>query len=159
MEVTPCTFINCPQNGGWGEWANWGGCAPNCKDGQRSREKRCDNPPPLYGGYYCLGSAAKDVGKCDHLPPCPINGGVGNWEPWQPCSLTCGNGRQERHRLCNNPPPQYGGANCAQPLVEAIDCKVIDCPVPTTIATTTTATSNASAVPVATAAPVVVGSK
>ena len=42
-----------------------------------------------------------------------MNAGYSPWQQWSPCSVTCGNGQQNRIRLCNNPAPSYGGADCA----------------------------------------------
>ncbi|XP_072169938.1 LOW QUALITY PROTEIN: uncharacterized protein [Diadema setosum] len=46
---------------------------------------------------------------------CEVNLGDGNWGSWQPwgeCNGTCGSGHQTRVRLCNDPAPVLGGANC-----------------------------------------------
>ena len=39
-----------------------------------------------------------------------MNGGWGNWRSWTPCSF----GTRSRERLCNNPEPRNGGAQCDQ---------------------------------------------
>lgn len=41
-----------------------------------------------------------------------VNGGYSPWQEWSPCSETCGNGQQNRMRMCNNPVPSNGGADC-----------------------------------------------
>ena len=34
------------------------------------------------------------------------------WEPWQPCTHSCGGGTSVRKRYCANPTPTEGGYNC-----------------------------------------------
>ena len=42
--------------------------------------------------------------------------------------MSCGNGRQERMRKCNNPVPEYGGKFCQGPAREFHNCEEDDCP-------------------------------
>lgn len=50
------------------------------------------------------------------LPSCPASVVDGVWSDWSSCSNTCGSGTQ--FRLCNNPPPANGGANCSGASVQ-----------------------------------------
>ena len=50
------------------------------------------------------------IGAGDHVS---VNGGYGTWSEWTSCPVTCGEGVQERHRLCDNPVPSDGGADCS----------------------------------------------
>ena len=136
--VNKCTIVHCPQNGNWGEWSAWGKCTVPCKDGKRTRQKECNNPPASHGGKQCEGVAVKEESSCSYLLPCPVNGGVGDWEAWSACSLTCGDGFKERKRNCNKPEPKYKGKGCADHLHEAEACKIKDCVVPTTLKINTT---------------------
>lgn len=59
-----------------------------------------------------------------------VNGGYGDWFDFGACSVTCGEGVQERKRLCDNPSPQYGGESCEKlgPSVETKACQMKSCP-------------------------------
>ena len=61
-----------------------------------------------------------------------VNGGYSPWQEWSPCSETCGNGQQNRMRMCNNPAPSNGGTDCiaiglGQPT-ETKACYIQVCP-------------------------------
>jgi hypothetical protein len=51
VDFTPCKVSDCPLDGGWGPWADWGGCV----DGNQYRDRHCNNPSALYGGAECVG--------------------------------------------------------------------------------------------------------
>ncbi|WAR07511.1 HMCN1-like protein [Mya arenaria] len=53
-----------------------------------------------------------------------VNGGFSAWTPWIKCSDTCGDGTRSRYRLCNNPPPQYGGTECNGDLSSFDACSI-----------------------------------
>lgn len=51
----------------------------------------------------------------------------GEWSPFGDCSVTCGGGIQERSRVCNSPPPDFGGADCIGDSTETQDCGIDPC--------------------------------
>ena len=51
----------------------------------------------------------------------------GAWGNYSVCSVTCGNGTQIRSRLCNNPPPQFGGADCVGNSTSSLVCVRTKC--------------------------------
>uniref|UniRef100_A0A3B3VLR1 Hemicentin 2 n=1 Tax=Poecilia latipinna TaxID=48699 RepID=A0A3B3VLR1_9TELE len=51
-----------------------------------------------------------------------------SWGEWSPCSSTCGQGFQERNRLCNNPAPANGGRACGGPSTDSRKCQTGLCP-------------------------------
>uniref|UniRef100_A0A3Q2Y4I9 Hemicentin 2 n=1 Tax=Hippocampus comes TaxID=109280 RepID=A0A3Q2Y4I9_HIPCM len=51
-----------------------------------------------------------------------------NWQDWGPCSSICGQGSQERSRLCNNPEPANGGRTCIGPSIDSRTCHAGLCP-------------------------------
>ena len=44
------------------------------------------------------------------------------------CSAECGGGEQTRERECNNPPPQFGGAECQGDSSQTQSCNEQPCP-------------------------------
>ena len=51
-----------------------------------------------------------------------VNGNWGEWSSFSRCSVTCGEGTQTKTRTCNNPDPQYGGADCEGESEESQSC-------------------------------------
>ncbi|XP_062437683.1 hemicentin-1 [Rhea pennata] len=58
-----------------------------------------------------------------------VHGGFSDWFDWRPCSVTCGQGVQERIRQCNNPLPANGGRRCEGPDTDVRSCHNKPCPV------------------------------
>ena len=59
-----------------------------------------------------------------------VDGGYGDWEATGNCSKECGGGEQLYTRLCDNPKPENGGANCSSigPDREIRECNIQPCP-------------------------------
>lgn len=57
-----------------------------------------------------------------------VNGGFTNWTEWSECDVPCGNGTQQRMRMCNNPIPRNAGLNCTGPTIEKRNCSKHTCP-------------------------------
>lgn len=60
-----------------------------------------------------------------------LDGQWSDWNAWGTCSVTCGNGNQTRTRLCNNPAPANGGANCSGSGLNSQSCNTQGCPIST----------------------------
>jgi len=58
-----------------------------------------------------------------------VDGGLTEWTRFSPCSVSCGNGFQERVRYCTNPYPQHGGNGCIGNRTQTKPCTIEDCPV------------------------------
>ncbi|KAL4230559.1 Thrombospondin type 1 repeat-containing protein [Mactra antiquata] len=128
-EISCDTGILCPIDGNWGDWYQWSKCNVPCGVGEMERHRDCNNPIPMFGGLPCQGPNY-EIAPCDTNIPCHINGNWGPWGQFTPCSASCGIGRQERRRLCDNPPPQFGGDQCLGSDAEAVDCDSgIPCPI------------------------------
>ena len=57
-----------------------------------------------------------------------MDGKWSNWLDWSLCSLSCGGGKQSRSRVCDNPKPVFGGANCSGTSNDEQPCNNQDCP-------------------------------
>ncbi|PIK33785.1 hypothetical protein BSL78_29402 [Apostichopus japonicus] len=105
------------------EWSKWSQCSSPCKGGFRMRHRYCE------GGAegHCYGSL-HDMEGCNSDTPCPLDGGWSEWSEWSPCSVTCGEGTSDRHRICNNPYPQYDGNPCEGKSHQIQTCERMQCP-------------------------------
>ena len=56
-------------DGGWGPWSKYSECAVTCGGGNITRERRCNNPEPKYGGKHCTGDTTEAI-PCN-TNPCP----------------------------------------------------------------------------------------
>nr|CAH7763810.1 unnamed protein product [Callosobruchus chinensis] len=110
---------------------------------------RTKKGPPLEGtecgfGKWCVNGYCVDVSTGDndeeastgeHRRPRaripivlnPQDGGWAPWQEWGTCSRPCGIGVQFRIRMCDNPPPSYGGKNCEGEQEEWRTCNVDPC--------------------------------
>eukprot|EP00731_Ephydatia_muelleri_P026831 Em0018g931a len=109
----------------WGEWSNWTECSRSCGGGRQSRVREClsDGRKSLN----CTGNRV-EVRACN-TQCCPVNGGFASWSGWSNCSVTCGNGTQNRTRSCSNPAPACGGDNCTGAALDLRACVMTPCPV------------------------------
>jgi len=56
-----------------------------------------------------------------------LAGKWGAWGGYSDCPVTCGNGIQYRYRNCDNPIPQFGGANCVGTNSSRVICTNAKC--------------------------------
>ncbi|XP_076472749.1 uncharacterized protein LOC143302101 isoform X14 [Babylonia areolata] len=122
-----CNVAACPIDGNWGSWGPYGPCSVTCGEGTKSRTRQCDNPAPQHGGDTCYGPGT-DIVQCN-TAACPIDGNWGSWGPYEPCSVTCGEGSKSRTRQCDNPAPQHGGNTCYGPGTDSVQCNTAACPI------------------------------
>ena len=128
--VADCdTGTPCPIHGGWNLWTPWTACTQHCGIGLQQRSRACTNPLPAFNGRHCEGPFEETM-QCDTGRHCPIDGHWAMWEPWSPCSSSCGIGEQNRVRTCSDPPPQFGGVACIGPDVAVLECDTgMPCPI------------------------------
>ncbi|XP_059193550.1 hemicentin-1 [Centropristis striata] len=80
------------------------------------------------GEYQCVAESEAGTAERTIMLKVQINGGYSNWDEWGPCSSTCGQGFQERIRICNNPEPANGGRSCSGPSIDSRKCQAGLCP-------------------------------
>ncbi|PNI67325.1 HMCN1 isoform 2 [Pan troglodytes] len=127
LEMRNCQNKPCPVDGSWSEWSLWEECTRSCGRGNRTRTRTCNNPSVQHGGRPCEGNAVEII-MCN-IRPCPVHGAWSAWQPWGTCSESCGKGTQTRARLCNNPPPAFGGSYCDGAETQMQVCNERHCPI------------------------------
>ncbi|XP_054724810.1 semaphorin-5A-like [Uloborus diversus] len=93
----PCpAFTRSPIHGHWSEWTAWSECSSPCGGGMQTRERRCDDPAPQFGGHECYG-CHQDFRICNtHL--CPEHRKSSPWTPWLLVNTTKDGFFQQRYR-------------------------------------------------------------
>ena len=56
-----------------------------------------------------------------------MNGGWSVYGPWSTCSVSCGTGQRNRTRVCDDPVPNHGGADCVGEATEIGSCTGAPC--------------------------------
>ena len=134
LEKRPCTQDPCRVDGKWGTWSRWSSCSVTCSWGTRVRTRNCDNPHPQNGGKPCPNTDRSIGTEICYLGSCPVHGGWSAWSSWSHCSASCltkstAIGTRTRHRICNNPVPQFGGNFCNGDSNEQENCNPQACPI------------------------------
>lgn len=127
-EEENCKIKECPIDGGFTNWGDFGECSTTCgNDGVKKRKRSCTNPSPQYDGAPCEG--ADEQSESCNVKPCPVDGGFTNWGNFGDCDKSCGSGVKRRTRTCSNPLPAHGGKNCEGPVDEVEECNTAPCAV------------------------------
>ncbi|KAL5012573.1 hypothetical protein ScPMuIL_011124 [Solemya velum] len=98
FETRVCNSDVTSVDGGWSNFQRVGACSATCGTGIEIWQRQCTNPAPEHGGRNCSGSNIEQRS-------CNTDGIWDDWSPWSQCSVTCGQGNQQRVRACT------GGAN------------------------------------------------
>mmetsp|Transcript_20560 Transcript_20560/g.44936 ORF Transcript_20560/g.44936 Transcript_20560/m.44936 type:complete len:1516 (-) Transcript_20560:96-4643(-) len=102
------------------DWTEWDTCRKDCGGGQVMRHRKV-HAYPVNGGKACPSDLTETKG-CN-TQPCDYQDCVFSpWNPWAPCSTTCGLGATTRIRtvLLNR---NAGGEGCDGALVESKVCE------------------------------------
>merc|ERR1711962_83840 len=115
-ETKECSDGLCAEPA-WTDWGKYSKCSATCGQGTKTRTRTChdmitgrdlDNDECGTEGL-----TNEHMDNCVVKTNCPVDGGVGQWIEWGPCSIHCGvGGTRQRHRDCNDPRPQFGGKDC-----------------------------------------------
>ncbi|XP_020627814.1 mucin-like protein [Orbicella faveolata] len=128
QEEEKCKLKECPIDGGFTDWGEYGVCSKPCgTDGVKKRTRTCTNPLPQFGGKPCEGTS-EETQPCN-VKPCPVDGAFSEWGSFEDCDKTCGSGIKRRTRTCTNPPPSHGGKNCEGAVDQVEECNTQPCPV------------------------------
>ncbi|XP_076109282.1 thrombospondin-2-like [Mytilus galloprovincialis] len=105
-----CMFLIVQTVNGdtWSQWTPWT-CSVTCGNGIKTRTRNCLSS----SCYGTIGFGKQLVQSSCFTIACPAVDG--NWGPWgifEPCSVTCGTGLQNRSRICNDPAPSLNGKPC-----------------------------------------------
>uniref|UniRef100_A0A3B3UD74 Thrombospondin-2-like n=1 Tax=Poecilia latipinna TaxID=48699 RepID=A0A3B3UD74_9TELE len=122
-------------DGNWGLWSPWSACTTTCGEGDITRVRMCNNPPPSKGS-----ALVSTHTRFQYRPGLQVNyafsvsvfvvaGGWTAWSEWSQCSTSCGGGLISRRRECSNPAPQNGGKPCAGEATDYEACNKQPCPV------------------------------
>ncbi|XP_045165423.2 coadhesin-like [Mercenaria mercenaria] len=93
-----CFDKECPVDGGWTNWSDFGECSSTCGFNRiKERSRNCTNPAPAFGGQNCTGDE-NEKESCDFVD-CK-DGTWNSWGEWGECSATCGTSVHFRFRNC-----------------------------------------------------------
>ncbi|CAK0826822.1 unnamed protein product [Prorocentrum cordatum] len=98
-EGMKCNQFHCPVHCSMSEWSGWSGCSKECGGGTQGKT-RSILVKPKNGGTECdttLEEQPCNTGSCDR--DCTLM----PWTAWEPCSMACGGGIQERVRKVDIP--------------------------------------------------------
>merc|ERR1712216_501369 len=88
LQKEPCRVIPCPINCELSKWTQWGKCSKVCGSGEHTRS-RSVTTTAKYNGIGC-GSLTQR--RYCNTQPCAVVCRVSEWDPFSPCSKTCGGG-------------------------------------------------------------------
>jgi len=99
-----CNQKKCPVDCEMSEWSGWSKCTADCEGGVRS-QTRSLLVKPKNGGISC--NTAEETEACNTMS-CDRDCTMAEWTPWEPCSVACGTGFQNRARHVLVPTRGFG---------------------------------------------------
>jgi len=99
-----CNQKKCPVDCVMSEWSGWSKCTADCEGGVRS-QTRSLLVKPKNGGIAC--NTAEETEACNTMS-CDRDCTLAPWTPWEPCSVACGTGFQNRAKHVLIPTRGFG---------------------------------------------------
>merc|ERR1719502_2190688 len=99
-----CNQKKCPVDCVMSEWSGWSKCTAECEGGVRSRTRSL-LVKPKNGGIAC--NTAEETEACNTMS-CDRDCTLARWTPWEPCSVACGTGFQNRFKHVLIPTRGFG---------------------------------------------------
>jgi len=99
-----CNQKKCPVDCVMSEWSGWSKCTADCEGGVRS-QTRSLIVKPKNGGIAC--NTAEETEACNTMS-CDRDCTLTPWTPWEPCSVACGTGFQNRAKHVLIPTRGFG---------------------------------------------------
>uniref|UniRef100_A0A0G4F982 WSC domain-containing protein n=1 Tax=Chromera velia CCMP2878 TaxID=1169474 RepID=A0A0G4F982_9ALVE len=120
--LDPCP-VDCEVTG----WGPWESCSASCGGGSQKRHKEIVRKAEGAGEPCPLPAGLSESRPCNQ-DPCPVDCQMSPWEPWGECSVSCGEGTQERSRKVLVE-AAAGGAACEE-VIGQRECSERECYVP-----------------------------
>jgi hypothetical protein len=99
-----CNQKKCPVDCEMSEWSGWSKCTADCEGGVRSKTRSL-LVKPKNGGIAC--NTAEETEACNTMS-CDRDCKLAQWTPWEPCSVACGGGFQNRYKHVLIPTRGFG---------------------------------------------------
>lgn len=125
IKTKSCDGPDCGAS--WTAWSEWSECSKTCFSGIEARTRSCQHSLTGLISDSCIGSPQER--RICTREPCSIDGVWSSWSKWSSCSVTCSWGTRLRTRICDNPPPRYGGQPCFGRGIATEICYLGSCPV------------------------------
>eukprot|EP00493_Phyllostaurus_siculus_P024290 UN24629 len=125
-ESKACKKKDCPIDGGFGIWGDYGACSKNMRGWSADKKSPMQQPRASLWGKSCAGLTTES--RSCNTQPCKVNGGWSSYGSYGVCSEKCGTGTKTKTRTCTNPVPQHGGAGCTGSSSFSTNCNTEGCP-------------------------------